>query len=94
MNGACHTLAPRGVAIEEVEVEPKTPARPRGRPSAMRMDEASDDRLRALWKDAAVDGGYVVDLACDEAGMDKKDRKTRHRIRQRLQRRYGARSEA
>jgi hypothetical protein len=87
-------LEDRGVDIV-VATPPEDDQEPvqRGRPSAWLPTPEEDDRLRSLWTDVSVDGGYVIDLACAAMGQDKKDRKSRERVRHRLLRRYGKKSE-
>jgi hypothetical protein len=84
-------LEAKGVTVEIAPAAPKPPA-PKGRPPAWKPDAETDARFRALWADVAVDGGYLLDLACDDMGEDKTDKKARERVKQRLQRRYGSRS--
>lgn len=62
-----------------------------GRPPACDLTPEQHERFGALWRDRAVDGGYVVTKACAEAGMDAADKRVRHLMRQRLRRLFGVR---
>lgn len=83
-------LASRGVEIEVAAApEKETPPSKMGRPSAWSPSPEADDRLRSLYLDVSVDGGYVINLACAEMGLDSTNQKHREMARQRLLRRYG-----
>ncbi|MEL7299394.1 MAG: hypothetical protein AAFM92_03330 [Pseudomonadota bacterium] len=84
-------LDARDIAVEVVEPEKEQPKRPPGRPSAWNPSPADDDRIRALYDDWTIDGGYVIDQACEAMGEDKSQRLARERVRGRLLRRYGPR---
>lgn len=80
-------IAEKGATIEIAEREPRAP----GRPPACDLTDEQAARFGGMWRDLAVDGGYIVTKACEAAGVDPKDRRARHRLRQMLTRRFGAR---
>lgn len=65
----------------------------RGRKPACDLTDEQAERFGALWRDPAVDGGYIVTKACQEAGADPKDQRVRRMMRSRLVRRFGNRGE-
>lgn len=85
-------MADRGVSIEVFKPEPDE-APPRGRPPAGKLDDDTWGRLEAMWRDPASDGGYIVDKACEAMGEDMSVRSAREKVRLRLHRRFGPRSD-
>lgn len=85
-------LEQRGVTIEVFEPEPDEP-RPRGRPEKGGLDDHAWSRLEKLWRDPAVDGGYTITKACEAMREDPSDRKARERVRLRLHRKFGSKTD-
>ncbi|MEM6625016.1 MAG: hypothetical protein AAF674_22595 [Pseudomonadota bacterium] len=82
----------RGVDIEVFKPDPGQVPR-RGRPPAGKISADDWDRLGNMWRDPASDGGYIIRKACAAMGEDYDDDKARNKVRLRLHRRFGPRSE-
>lgn len=78
-------------ATVEVAKPLRTEEKAAGRPARWNPDPEQDERFRGLWADVSVDGAYIIDEACKLTGENANDPKVRERVRQRLNRRYGAR---
>jgi hypothetical protein len=82
----------RGASIEVVEPV-SDPSKTKGRPPRWSPTPEQDERFRGLWSDVSVDGGYIIDRACEVTGENRNDQRVRERMRQRLIRKYGHRGQ-